>query len=350
MAPLLEVRDLTVTFDTDDGAVQAVDGVSYTVEQGQVLGIVGESGSGKSVSSLTVMGLTRFAGNARVSGQVLFDGTDLLTLGDEEMRVLRGGEVSMIFQDPLSSLHPLYTIGRQLVEAVRVHNDVSKKQARDKAIEMLGFVGIPDPKSRIDSYPHEFSGGMRQRVMIAMGLINEPKLLIADEPTTALDVTVQAQILELLDRLQQELKMAIVLITHDLGVVAQVTDEIAVMYAGKIVEQGSTRELFAQPEHPYTWGLLGSIPRIDRPRGEALTSIPGLPPSLIQRPSGCAFHPRCAHAFPRCIATVPELTPAARGGAAHVRACHLEPAQSVALWDAQKAAGAAPATGVEDRS
>ena len=245
---LLEVKDLKVHFQTDDGIVKAVDGVSYEVEKGQALGIVGESGSGKSVSSLTVMGLTRFSGNARISGSIVFDGRDLLQLSDEDLRHLRGNEISMIFQDPLSSLHPFYKIGDQLVEAVQAHRDVSKAQALDRAVEMLGLVGIPEPRRRVDSYPHEFSGGMRQRVMIAMALINDPKLLIADEPTTALDVTVQAQILEVLQRLQQELDTAIVMITHDLGVVAEIADEIAVMYAGRIVEHAPKDAMFAAPE------------------------------------------------------------------------------------------------------
>jgi peptide/nickel transport system ATP-binding protein len=292
---LLEVKDLRVHFHTDDGIVQAVDGVSYTVDRGQALGIVGESGSGKSVSSLTVMGLTRFSKNAEISGSVTFDGKDLLAASDEDMRRLRGNEIGMIFQDPLSSLHPFYKIGDQLVEAMQAHRDVSKAQALDRAVEMLGLVGIPEPRRRIDAYPHEFSGGMRQRVMIAMALMNDPKLLIADEPTTALDVTVQAQILDVIQRLQRELDTAIVMITHDLGVVAEITDEIAVMYAGRIVERGQKDAIFAAPEHPYTWGLLRSIPRLDLPRDEPLVPIPGRPPSLINKPSGCAFHPRCPY-------------------------------------------------------
>ena len=330
---LLEVRDLTVSFDTEDGVVQAVDGVSYSVERGQALGIVGESGSGKSVSSLTVMGLTRFEDNVRISGQVLFDGKDLLTAGDDELRQLRGNDIAMIFQDPLSSLHPFYKIGDQLAEAVRAHRDVSKAQALDRAVEMLGLVGIPDPRRRADSYPHEFSGGMRQRVMIAMGLINDPKLLIADEPTTALDVTVQAQILDLLDRLQQELGTAIVLITHDLGVVAQVADQVAVMYAGRIVERAPLDDLFAAPRHPYTWGLLGSIPRLDQPRGDALVPIPGRPPSLINRPSGCAFHPRCPYVQEAHKRVVPELEPVV-AGSGHSVACLLPESQRAELWNA----------------
>src|SRR5689334_7355912 len=293
--PLLEVEDLRVHFDTEDGLVKAVDGVSYTVDRGQALGIVGESGSGKSVSSLTVMGLTRFAGNARISGSIVFDGKDLLNASDEDMRRLRGNDIAMIFQDPLSSLHPFYRIGDQLVEAVRAHRDVPKAKALDRAVEMLGLVGIPEPRRRVDAYPHEFSGGMRQRVMIAMALCNDPRILIADEPTTALDVTVQAQILELIEKLQAELGTAVVLITHDLGVVAEVTDDIAVMYSGRIVEKGTRDQIFAAPEHPYTWGLLRSIPRLDTPRDQPLVPVPGRPPSLINRPSGCHFHPRCPY-------------------------------------------------------
>jgi peptide/nickel transport system ATP-binding protein len=336
---LLEVRDLTVSFDTEDGVVQAVDGVSYSVERGRALGIVGESGSGKSVSSLTVMGLTRFAGNARISGQILFEGRDLLTAGDDELRRLRGDEIAMIFQDPLSSLHPFYRVGDQLVEAVRAHSEVSRAQALDRAVEMLGLVGIPEPRRRVDAYPHEFSGGMRQRVMIAMGLINDPKLLIADEPTTALDVTVQAQILELLERLQRELDTAIVLITHDLGVVAEVTDEIAVMYAGKIVEQGPKETIFAEPRHPYTWGLLQSIPRLTHKRDEPLVPIPGRPPSLIQRPPGCAFHPRCPYVREEHKRVVPPLAPLA-SDPGHLAACLLTESERAAIWERLQAGDA----------
>src|SRR4051812_43557264 len=311
--PLLEVKDLKVHFETEDGIVQAVDGISYSVERGRALGIVGESGSGKSVSSMTVMGLTR-AGNAQISGSITFDGEDLLSASEDHMRKVRGGEIAMIFQDPLSSLHPFYKIGDQLVEAHRSHNDVSKARARDRAIEMLGLVGIPDPRRRIDGYPHEFSGGMRQRVMIAMALINDPKLLIADEPTTALDVTVQAQILELIQKLQHELDTAVVMITHDLGVVAEVTEEIAVMYAGRIVEYGNADTIFAAPEHPYTWGLLKSIPRLDTPRDQELVPIAGRPPSLITRPPGCAFYPRCPYVREAHKKVDPSLE--ATGGAA----------------------------------
>ena len=327
---LLEVKDLRVHFETEDGVVQALDGITYSVEAGQVLGIVGESGSGKSVSSLTVMGLTR-AKNARISGEVLFDGKDLLTASESEMRALRGDDIAMIFQDPLSSLHPFYRIGDQLVEAVRAHRDMPKAKALDRAVEVLGQVGIPEPRRRVDAYPHEFSGGMRQRVMIAMALINDPKLLIADEPTTALDVTVQAQILELIDRLRQEFDTAIVMITHDLGVVAEVTDDIAVMYAGRIVEYADTESIFAAPEHPYTWGLLSSIPRLDSPRGEELVPIPGRPPSLINLPGGCSFHPRCPYLQEDHKRIDPKLEPIP-GTPKHEVACLLDPETRRKLW------------------
>jgi peptide/nickel transport system ATP-binding protein len=331
--PLLEVKDLRVHFETEDGIVQAVDGVSYTVDRGQAMGIVGESGSGKSVSSMTVMGLTR-ASNARISGEIRFMGRDLLGASTDEMRKIRGGDIAMIFQDPLSSLHPFYKIGDQLVEARRAHNDDSKAQARDRAIEMLGLVGIPDPRRRIDGYPHEFSGGMRQRVMIAMALINDPKLLIADEPTTALDVTVQAQILELIQRLQRELDTAVVLITHDLGVVAEVTEEIAVMYAGRIVEHGKADTIFSAPQHPYTWGLLKSIPRIDTPRDQELVPIYGRPPSLIAKPSGCSFHPRCPYVREAHKRIVPTLEPAGDADPTHRVACLLPSETRRSLWAA----------------
>ncbi len=336
---LLEVEDLRVHFKTDDGVVKAVDGISYSVEAGQTLGIVGESGSGKSVSSMTVMGLTR-AKNAQISGSIRFDGKELLTATEDELRSVRGGPVSMIFQDPLSSLHPMYKIGKQLVEAVRTHQDVSKAVALDRAVEMLGLVGIPEPRRRADSYPHEFSGGMRQRVMIAMALCNDPKLLIADEPTTALDVTVQAQILDLLERLKSELDTAIVLITHDLGVVAEVTDDIAVMYAGRIVEKASRDAIFAQPEHPYTWGLLRSIPRLDSPRDEELVPIPGRPPSLINPPSGCSFHPRCPYVREAHTRVDPTLEPV-EGAPGHSVACLLPAQTRKRLW-AELAQGADP--------
>jgi peptide/nickel transport system ATP-binding protein len=332
---LLEVRDLAVKFTTDDGVVRAVDGVSFSVDAGRSLGIVGESGSGKSVTNLTVLGLTR-AQNATFSGEVLFEGRDLLAMSEDEIRKVRGEEIAMIFQDPLSSLHPFYRVGDQLVEAVRAHHKVAKAAARDKAVEMLQLVGIPEPRSRVDAYPHEFSGGMRQRAMIAMALINEPKLLIADEPTTALDVTVQAQILELIERLQSETGTAVIMITHDLGVVAEVTDEIAVMYAGRVVERAPTGELFASPQHPYTWGLLRSIPRLDSPRDEELIPIEGRPPSLITRPSGCAFHPRCPFVREAHKRVDPTLEPVP-GKAGHEVACLLAPETRTELWERLRA-------------
>ena len=336
---LLEVRDLSVKFATDDGIVQAVDGVSYTVEAGRSLGIVGESGSGKSVSSLSLLGLTRGA-RTTFSGEVIFEGRDLLAISAEELRRIRGEEIAMIFQDPLSSLHPFYRVGDQLIEAVRAHHDVSKQAAKDRAVEFLSLVGIPDPRSRVDAYPHEFSGGMRQRAMIAMGLINEPKLLIADEPTTALDVTVQAQILELIERLQSETGTAVILITHDLGVVAEVTHDIAVMYAGRVVERAPTAELFASPQHPYTWGLLRSIPRLDSARDEELVPIEGRPPSLITKPPGCAFHPRCPFVREAHKRIDPQLEPV-DGAANHDVACLLTAQTRRDLW-ARLAAGDAP--------
>src|SRR4051795_6129049 len=329
--PLLSVRDLTVHFETEDGIVKAVDGVSYDVARGQALGIVGESGSGKSVSSLTVMGLTRQK-NARISGEVIFEGRDLLQASDSELRSVRGNEIAMIFQDPLSSLHPYYKVGWQLIEALRVHNpDMSKQAARQRAIELLDMVDIPEPAERVDAYPHEFSGGMRQRAMIAMALANDPKLLIADEPTTALDVTVQAQILELIERLQSEFDTAVVVITHDLGVVAEMADEIAVMYAGRIVEKGTADLIFNGPEHPYTWGLLSSIPRMDAAREAELVPIAGRPPSLINLPGGCSFHPRCPYVREAHKRIDPTLD-AVPGNSQHLVACLLAPEVRRQLW------------------
>jgi peptide/nickel transport system ATP-binding protein len=329
--PLLSVRDLTVHFETEDGIVKAVEGVSYDVQRGKALGIVGESGSGKSVSSLTVMGLTRQK-NAHISGEVIFEGRDLLKASDAELRSVRGNEIAMIFQDPLSSLHPYYKVGWQLVEAIRVHNPgTSKQAARRRAIELLDMVDIPEPQERVDAYPHEFSGGMRQRAMIAMALANDPKLLIADEPTTALDVTVQAQILGLIRRLQEELDTAVVMISHDLGVIAETAQEVAVMYAGRIVEHASTTTLFNSPEHPYTWGLIGSIARLDTPRDLPLVPIPGRPPSLINVPSGCAFHPRCPYVRPRHREVVPPLDPVP-GEADHEVACLLATETRKRIW------------------
>ena len=332
--PLLEIRDLSVQFATEDGIVRAVDGVDLTVGAGQSVGVVGESGSGKSVSMLTIMGLSR-SRNASISGSAIFEGSDLLTASDDDLRAIRGNEIAMIFQDPLSSLHPFYKVGWQLVEAIRVHREVSKARARERAIELLGLVGIPSPRERVDSYPHEFSGGMRQRAMIAMALANEPKLLIADEPTTALDVTVQAQILELIARLQQELNMALVLITHDLGVVAEVTEEVNVMYAGEVVERAPTDRIFSAPQHPYTWGLLRSIPRLDRPRDEPLVPIPGRPPSLIAPPKGCRFFPRCPYEPEQAREGHPELAVIPDEGDHEVR-CYLAAATRRQIWDQLK--------------
>ena len=296
---LLEVSGLSVRFATDDGVLTAVDDLSFAVEPGRTLGIVGESGSGKSVANLTILGLTRDE-NAEVEGRIVFDGQDLTTLSPEQIRSVRGREIAMVFQDPLTSLHPFYKVGAQIVEAIKAHAPVTDDEAKTRTIEMLDLVGIPDAARRFGEYPHEFSGGMRQRAMIAMALVNEPKLLIADEPTTALDVTIQAQILRLLERLQEELGMAVILITHDLGVVAEVADDVLVMYAGRVVESGTLEQIFYDPQHPYTWGLLGSVTRLDRGRGRRLSQIKGQPPSLIAPPEGCHFRPRCPHEFGRC--------------------------------------------------
>jgi peptide/nickel transport system ATP-binding protein len=318
--PLLEVKNLSVHFPTDDGLVKAVDGVSFSLLPGETLGVVGESGSGKSVSFLTVMGLINTK-QAVIEGEIIFQGQDLLTIPTDEMRTVRGEKISMIFQDPMTSLHPYYKVGDQIAEAVRVHQQVSKQEAHEQAVEMLRRVGIPRPDERADQYPHEFSGGMRQRAMIAMALSLNPDLLIADEPTTALDVTVQAQILDLLDRLKQEFNAAIVIVTHDLGVVAEHCDHIQVMYGGKIVETGDRREIYYGAHHPYTWGLLSSIPRLNESdEKERLVPIRGLPPSLIFVPPGCAFHPRCPFVFDRCRTEVPELLPA---DGHHASRCHL---------------------------
>jgi peptide/nickel transport system ATP-binding protein len=328
MAALLELRDLRVSFGTRDGVVQAVDGVSISIERGRTLGVVGESGSGKSVTALTIMGLTRLP-NAVVGGQVLFDGTDLLQLPAERLQSIRGRRIAMIFQDPLSSLHPLYTVGWQIEEAIRAHRRVSRKEARRRAIEALAAVEIPNAVQQVDSYPHELSGGMRQRAMIAMALVLEPDVLIADEPTTALDVTVQAQILDLMRGLQRELGTAVVLITHDLGVIAETADEVAVMYAGRIVEQGSLETILEAPEHPYTWGLLESIPRLDTPRRARLQPIEGAPPSLVHPPSGCRFHPRCPYVMRMCRTMDPELL---ESDERHLVACHLPVREKRRLW------------------
>jgi peptide/nickel transport system ATP-binding protein len=327
----LELRDLKIHFPTDDGLVKSVDGLSYKLDRGKTLGIVGESGSGKSVTSLGVLGLYNRK-NAKVSGEIWLDGREIVGASPETVRGMRGKKMAMIFQDPLSSMHPYFTVGAQIIEAYRVHNNVSKSVARKHAVDMLGRVGIPQPNKRVDDYPHQFSGGMRQRAMIAMALSCDPQLLIADEPTTALDVTVQAQILDLMRDLQQEFNSALVIITHDLGVVAELADDVLVMYGGKAIEYGPAVEIFEQPEHPYTWGLLGSMPRLDRDVEERLVPIKGTPPSLINVPSGCAFHPRCGYtslvANGACRDVVPELV----RGLTHDVRCHLPIERRQAIW------------------
>ncbi|WP_405059009.1 ABC transporter ATP-binding protein [Kribbella sp. NBC_01505] len=328
----LDVRDLRVHFPTDDGVVKSVDGISFQLERGKTLGIVGESGSGKSVTSLSIMGL-HARGGARISGQIFLDGQDLVASTPEEVRLLRGKRMAMIFQDPLSAMHPFYTVGAQIIEAYRVHNQVTKKVARKHAIDMLDRVGIPQPDKRVDAYPHQFSGGMRQRAMIAMALSCDPDLLIADEPTTALDVTVQAQILDLIRDLQREFNSAVIIITHDLGVVAELADDIQVMYGGRAIEYGTAEDIFDNPQHPYTWGLLGSMPRIDRERTERLIPIKGTPPSLINVPSGCAFNPRCNYAHLNNGASETERPELLDIGAGHKVACHLSPKERQHAWE-----------------
>ncbi|MFF3000459.1 ABC transporter ATP-binding protein [Streptomyces sp. NPDC057950] len=328
----LSVRDLRIHFDTDDGLVKSVDGVSFDVRPGQTLGIVGESGSGKSVTSLGIMGLHRTA-KAKISGEVWLDGEELIGADPDHVRRLRGQKMAMIFQDPLSAMHPYYTVGAQIIEAYRTHHKVSKKVARARAIEMLDRVGIPEPGKRVDSYSHEFSGGMRQRAMIAMALVNNPELLIADEPTTALDVTVQAQILDLIRDLQKEFGSAVIMITHDLGVVAEMADEILVMYGGRCIERGSAEKVFYEPRHPYTWGLLGSMPRLDRAQTERLIPVKGSPPSLINIPSGCAFNPRCPYAdVPKDNLTRTVRPELAEVGSDHWAACHMSQEQREKIW------------------
>jgi peptide/nickel transport system ATP-binding protein len=327
----LQVNDLRVHFPTDDGVVKSVDGLSFSVERGKTLGIVGESGSGKSVTSLSVMGLHK-RGTAKISGEILLDGKDLVTSSAEEVRLLRGKRMAMIFQDPLSAMHPYYTVGTQIIEAYRVHNKVTKQVARKHAIEMLDRVGIPQPDKRVDAYPHQFSGGMRQRAMIAMALSCDPELLIADEPTTALDVTVQAQILDLIRDLQNEFNSAVILITHDLGVVAELADDILVMYAGRGAEYSTAEDIFEHPQHPYTWGLLGSMPRIDRERSDRLLPIKGTPPSLINVPRGCAFNPRCAYAGLTGGASTTERPDLLDVGDGHKVACHLPVPKREQIW------------------
>jgi oligopeptide transport system ATP-binding protein len=323
---LLDVRNLHTMFATSDGIVNAVNGISYTLKPGEALGLVGESGCGKSVSALSLMRLIPNPPGRITDGEIVFNGRDLLKLNDEQIRRVRGKEIAMIFQDPMTSLNPVLTIGRQISEALELHEGMSSAQAKERTVELLEMVGIPSARSRVNDYPHQFSGGMRQRVMIAMALSCNPKLLIADEPTTALDVTIQAQILDLIARLRQDLGMAVILITHDLGVVAGVCERINVMYAGHIVESGTSEELFSNPRHPYTLGLLRSVPRIDQPRKERLIPIEGLPPDLIDAPPGCPFAPRCAYAVEQCLEENPPLETV---GPAHVAACWVDVTKGV---------------------
>jgi peptide/nickel transport system ATP-binding protein len=330
--PLLEVKDLKVYFPTPDGVVKAVDGLSFSLRRGETFGIVGESGSGKSVTCLTALGLINRQA-ARIEGEILFMGRNLLELPNEEIRRIRGKDLAMIFQDPFASLHPMYRVGDQLVEAIRVHEDVPKQKAQERAIELLAAVGIPRPRERFRDYPHQFSGGMRQRAIIAMALLHNPDVLIADEPTTALDVTVQAQILELIDRMKREFDVGVVLITHDLGVIADTADAIMVMYAGRAMERAPKNEAFERPLHPYMWGLLESIPRVEQ-KGSRLIPIEGSPPSLIHVPPGCPFHPRCPHQFEPCDKERPAFVD--RGGG-HPEACHLSAEDKRRLWAEREA-------------
>ena len=333
---LLDLRGLRVSFRTEQGVVQAVDGLDLTLRAGEVLGVVGESGSGKSVSMLALLGLIDDP-NVVIEGEALFRGRDLLKMGERELRGLRGRQVSMIFQDPMTSLNPVYSVGWQIAEQIRAHEQVSKRVAQRRAVELLESVGIPDAGRRVGDYPHQFSGGMRQRVMIAMALSCRPELLIADEPTTALDVTIQAQILELLDGLRVDVGAAVILITHDIGVVAGLADRVMVMYAGRTVERATTLDLFDRPQHPYTWGLMGSVPRLDGDKPKRLAAIPGQPPSLMALPPGCSFAPRCAHRFDACELGQPALE--ARSGEAHLDACLL-PADARAAAHATQLAAA----------
>ncbi|MBV8079838.1 MAG: ABC transporter ATP-binding protein [Actinobacteria bacterium] len=326
-ATLLEVRDLSVRFRTRDGVVQAVSNLSYTLRRGETLGIVGESGSGKSVSNLATMGLLNRS-YTDITGEILFEGTDVLKLRQEQMRRIRGKDIAMIFQDPFASLHPMYRVGKQLAEAVLAHEDVSRDAAWNRAVELLEAVGIPNARARARDYPHQFSGGMRQRVMIAMALVHNPDVLIADEPTTALDVTVQAQILELIDRVKREFDCGVILITHDLGVVAETASHVLVMYAGRPMEYGPAQEIFTGAQHPYTWGLLESMPTVEK-RLEILVPIEGSPPSLLHPPSGCPFHPRCKYRFEPCDGERPPLFRLPDG---HLDACYLPPERKRELW------------------
>ena len=330
MAPLLDVRSLSTHFTTGAGVVRAVDDVSWDVEAGETVALVGESGCGKSVSALSIMRLVAEPAGRVVAGQIVFKGRDLLTLSEEEMRHVRGREIGMIFQEPMTSLNPVLSIGRQLTEGLEIHLGMAPPAARARAVELLGLVGIPDGERRLRQYPHQFSGGMRQRMMIAMALACEPALVLADEPTTALDVTIQAQILELMKGLSRRLGVAMLMITHNLGVVARYADRVNVMYAGKIVERGTARELYANPRHPYTLGLLRSVPRLDEPRRERLAPIDGQPPDLTRLPAGCAFAPRCAFQVERCLREAPPLR--AIGGSGHVSAC----------WEMERVSHGAP--------
>jgi oligopeptide transport system ATP-binding protein len=327
--PLLEVRDLTVRFHTLEGVVHAVNGISYTLERGEMLGIVGESGCGKSVSVLSVMGLIPQPPGKIAAGEVLFQGQDLLKLGEEEIQHIRGKDIAMVFQDPMTSFNPVLKIGRQVGEAQRIHLGLSWEKIRKQVAELLALVGIPGAAERLDNYPHQFSGGMRQRAMISMGLSCNPSLLIADEPTTALDVTIQAQIIDLVKQLRRQFEMAVIWITHDLGVIAGLAEKVIVMYAGFIVEKGSVDDIYKDPRHPYTMALLQSLPRVDRTSGDRLATIPGFPPDLLGLPPGCPFMPRCAYAVERCRQENPKLTPVRDGGGGstgweHQTACWVD--------------------------
>lgn len=321
--PLLAVDDLHVRFATEDGVVQAVDGVSFDLRPGEILGIVGESGCGKSVTAQTMMGLTR-SPNSEISGSVRFRGKDLVGASDEDLQSIRGREISMVFQDPMTSLNPVYKVGAQIVEQIQAHKEVDDDEAMDRAGKLLASVGIPNAEKRVDDYPYEFSGGMRQRAMIAMALSLEPRILIADEPTTALDVTIQAQILKLIQELNAERDLSVIMITHDLGVIAEVADRVLVMYAGQIVEEGTLDEIFYDPQHPYTWGLMGSLTRLDQPPPDRLPQIGGAPPSLLSPPSGCRFRPRCPHAFEKCT-EAPNLEVRVPKAEDHADRCWLDP-------------------------
>jgi peptide/nickel transport system ATP-binding protein len=329
---LLEVRDLAVEFPTQDGIVHAVSGLTFSLRRGETLGIVGESGSGKSVTNLAILGLLN-SKRSKVTGEILLHGKDLLKASPAELRDVRGKDVAMIFQDPFACLHPMYRVGSQIAEAVRAHVKVSKAQALERAIEVLDAVGIPNPRQRAKDYPHQFSGGMRQRAMIAMALVHNPAVLIADEPTTALDVTVQAQILELIDKVKRDFDIGVILVTHDLGVVAETAQTVMVMYAGRAVEHGPARQVFDSPQHPYTWGLLESMPTVEA-KVAHLHAIEGSPPSVIHLPPGCAFNPRCPHRFEPCTRIRPPLEPMEGG---HDDACHLDPASKRRLWAEREA-------------